>query len=129
MSAFTSPPNRIEFDQRVWELVRKVPQGRVLTYGRIAELLAAPEGVKHETYRAFGARWVGSSMANCPEDVPWQRVINSQGMVSVRKGSSGHLRQRALLEAEGVIFNESGRISLKEYLWDPDAEWEQKRLF
>jgi methylated-DNA-protein-cysteine methyltransferase-like protein len=56
-------------------------------------------------------------MAACPADVPWQRVINSQGKVSLRQGGGGE-RQRELLESEGVAFNDKDRIDLKVFLWD-----------
>ncbi|OGO66664.1 MAG: hypothetical protein A2030_08760 [Chloroflexi bacterium RBG_19FT_COMBO_50_10] len=56
-------------------------------------------------------------MAACPQDVPWQRVINSQGKVSLRPGGGGS-NQRELLEAEGVIFDERDRVDLKIYAWD-----------
>jgi methylated-DNA-protein-cysteine methyltransferase-like protein len=55
-------------------------------------------------------------MAACPADVPWQRVINAQGKISVRKGG-GSLEQRALLEAEGVEFDDRERVDLARYGW------------
>jgi methylated-DNA-protein-cysteine methyltransferase-like protein len=74
-------------------------------------------------YLAWGARWVGGAMAACPADVPWQRVINAQGKISIRKGA-GSLEQRALLEAEGVDFDERERVDLARYGWDgPSQEW------
>ena len=76
---FTSPPNPQEFNERVWLLVRQVPVGKVATYGQIALMLPPTAGVDRESYRAFAPRWVGGAMAACPDDVPWQRVINSQG--------------------------------------------------
>ncbi len=116
MAKFASSPNKAEFYVRVWALVRQIPPGRVTSYGLIADLLAPPEGVAPRTYRAFGARWVGGAMAACPADVPWQRVINAQGKISVRKGGS-HLRQCALLKAEGVAFDDRGRIDLRHFGW------------
>ena len=59
---------------------------------------------------------VGGAMAACPADVPWQRVINSQGKVSLRQGGGGEA-QREILENEGVPFNDKDRIDLKVYLW------------
>jgi methylated-DNA-protein-cysteine methyltransferase-like protein len=111
---FTSPPGRLEFNQRVWELVRQIPPGKVSTYGRIANLLTPPAGIDPSQYRAFGPRWVGGAMAACPSDVPWQRVINSQGKISLGKGS-GESHQRQLLEEEGVIFDDRERVDLKIY--------------
>jgi methylated-DNA-protein-cysteine methyltransferase related protein len=114
MPSFTSPPDPIIFNHQVWDIVRQVPAGRVATYGQIARMMPPPEGVDEKAYRVFGPRWVGSAMAKCPEDVPWQRVINSKGEISVRPGAE---HQRQLLEGEGVQFNERGRIDLKVFGW------------
>jgi methylated-DNA-protein-cysteine methyltransferase related protein len=110
---FTSPPNPQEFNERVWQLVRQVPPGKVATYGQIALMLPAPAGVDLESYRAFGPRWVGGAMAACPDDVPWQRVINSQGKISERPGAE---KQRLLLEAEGIEFVKD-KVDLKKVGW------------
>jgi methylated-DNA-protein-cysteine methyltransferase related protein len=118
---YVSPPDREAFNQRVWQLVRQIPSGKVSTYGKIAALLPPPPGMDPMTYFAFGPRWVGSAMAACPQDVPWQRVINSQGKVSLRPGGSG-AHQRKLLESEGVIFDEHDRVDLKIYTWDGPSE-------
>jgi methylated-DNA-protein-cysteine methyltransferase-like protein len=111
--AFTSPPNPQEFNQQVWQLVRQVPRGKVATYGQIALMLPAPAGVDFDSYRALGPRWVGSAMAACPDDVPWQRVINSQGKISERPGAE---KQRRLLEEEGIVFVKD-KVDLKRYGW------------
>ena len=111
---FTSPPNLHDFHTMVWDMVRQIPYGKVATYGQIALMLPPPPGVEFETYKAFGPRWVGSAMAACPDDVPWQRVINSKGEISDRPGAQ---KQKELLLEEGVVFNEKGRIDLKKYGW------------
>jgi len=122
MSQFVSFSDRETFYHRVWELVRQIPSGKVATYGQVAQLLSPPKGVDIQTYRAFGARWVGGAMSACPPDVPWQRVINAQGKISVRKGS-GYLRQLSLLENEGVLINPAKqKIDLKKYGWNPDPD-------
>ncbi|MFZ5879892.1 MAG: MGMT family protein [Chloroflexota bacterium] len=113
---FTSPPNPQIYNQQVWDLVRQVPRGRVATYGQIALMLPPPMGVDFEAYRAMAPRWVGAAMAACPDDVPWQRIINSQGKISERPGAE---RQRALLEEEGIEFVKD-RIDLKKYGWNPN---------
>jgi methylated-DNA-protein-cysteine methyltransferase-like protein len=121
--SFSSPPDRIEYYAQVWEITRQIPVGRVSTYGFIARLIPLPTGVEPGNYVAWGARWVGGAMAACPVDVPWQRVINSQGKISLRKGS-GSLTQRQLLEGEGVTFDERDRVDLTRYGWDgPSREW------
>lgn len=125
---FTSPPNPQQFYERVWALVRQVPRGKVATYGQIAIMVGPPNGIDLEAYQAFGPRWVGGAMAACPDDVPWQRVINSQGRISERPGAE---KQRKLLEEEGLAFVKD-RIDLKKYGWhgfDDGQEPKQEMLF
>lgn len=119
MVSFSSPPDQQAYYEQVWAMVRKIPSGKVATYGQIAKMIPPPRGVEIEAYAAFGPRWVGGAMANCPDDVPWQRVINAQGKISERPGAE---RQRALLGAEGVVFDAKGRADLKKYGWDGIAE-------
>ncbi len=118
---YISPPRRDEFNHKVWALVRQIPLGRVATYGQIAALIGPPPGMDPKSYLAFGARWVGGAMADCPDDVPWQRVINSQGKVSLRPGGGGS-HQRQLLEQEGVTFDDRERVELKVYAWTGPVE-------
>jgi methylated-DNA-protein-cysteine methyltransferase-like protein len=94
---------------RIYALVRRIPPGRVTTYGAIARLAGCT------------ARVVGFAMAALPagHDVPWQRVVNVQGMVSPRRDGDGELIQRLLLEGEGVRFDSRGRIDLGRYSWEP----------
>lgn len=110
---FTSPPNQQAYYEQVWDLVRQIPRGKVASYGQIALMLPPPNGVAFEAYKAFGPRWVGGAMAACPEDVPWQRVINSQGKISERTGAE---RQRLLLEEEGVVFVKD-KVDWKKFGW------------
>ncbi|MEE4253901.1 MAG: MGMT family protein [Desulfuromusa sp.] len=91
----------------IYELVRKVPSGYVTTYGQIARLVGCT------------ARTVGFAMAALPagNDVPWQRVINSLGRVSQRTAGDGNILQCDLLRAEGVQFDQKGRINLDKHGW------------
>jgi methylated-DNA-protein-cysteine methyltransferase-like protein len=114
---FTSPPDKAYFFNQVWDVVRKIPRGKVATYGQVALLIPPPGGMSESDYRAWGARWVGGAMAACPADVPWQRVINAQGKISLRRGG-GQTRQRQLLEDEGIVFDERQRVDLKEFGWE-----------
>ena len=93
---------------RIYEWVRRVPEGQVATYGQIAGLAGK-----------CSARQVGYAMAALSGDsgIPWHRIINSQGMISLRSGSEGHRLQRILLETEGVIFSQDNKIDLLEYRW------------
>src|SRR5512136_1247003 len=102
---FSSPPDPTLFNLQGWEVVRRIPPGKVSTYGRIAAMIPLPAGMNPKDYQAFGARWVGGAMAACPEGVPWQRVINAQGKISLRPGGYDQLK---LLEAEGVVFDDKG---------------------
>jgi len=121
MTRFTSPPDPNGFRLKVWEIVRQIPVGRVATYGQIAALVLQQDGLSPQDFRAFGARWVGGALASCPSDVPWQRVVNAQGKISL---SGVHkVRQEQLLEAEGILFDDRARIDLKRFQWDgPDHE-------
>jgi len=121
MSPFSSPPDPIIFNHQVWEIVRQVPPGKVSTYGQIAKMIPPPEGVEMKSYLSLGPRWVGAAMAKCPDDVPWQRVINSQGRISLRPGGED---QRRLLEEETVLFNPGGKVDFERFGWNgPDPVW------
>jgi methylated-DNA-protein-cysteine methyltransferase-like protein len=115
MQKFTSPPDPQAFRLQVWEIVKTIPFGRVASYGQIAAHILAPPGVNLKDFQSFAPRWVGGAMAACPSDVPWHRVINSQGKISL-SGQNAQV-QRQLLESEGVLFDERERIDLKVYGW------------
>ena len=126
---YSSPPDPKAFSEQVYAWVRQIPPGRVATYGQIALLIPPPACVNADEYRRTGAIWVGGAMANAPEDVPWQRVINSQGKISLRPGL-GPAAQRNLLEQEGVSFDAKDRVDLKRFGWDPhQADADQPSLF
>lgn len=92
----------------IYQWVRRVPEGKVATYGQIAGLAGN-----------CTARQVGYAMAGLQDDagIPWHRIINSQGKISLRTGSEGHLLQRILLEAEGVVFSGDDKVDLTECRW------------
>lgn len=98
---------------RIYEWVRRVPEGKVATYGQIAGLAGR-----------CSARQVGYAMAALSGDgeTPWHRIINSQGRISLRTGSEGHHLQRTLLEAEGIVFSEGDKIDLALYRWMAPAD-------
>lgn len=123
-----NPPDPTTFNNLVWEIARQIPEGQVSTYGQIASMIPPPEEVDPDRYRRLGARWVGTAMNACPADVPWQRVINSKGMISLPKGSASADSQKALLEMEGVEFNEHERVDFEQYAWDgPPDDWLTQR--
>jgi len=93
----------------IWSWVRRIPRGRVATYGQIATA-AGLDG---------HARQVGYALHNLPErsDVPWHRVVNAKGEISPRSAGDSHELQRMLLEAEGIALDLRGRIDLKRFAW------------
>lgn len=96
---------------KIHRLVKRIPKGRVMTYGQIASVLGD----------GFTARSVGHAMKLCDtEAVPWHRVINSKGACSTGRITIPVDLQRRMLEAEGVIFSGKGRCDLATYLWEPD---------
>jgi methylated-DNA-protein-cysteine methyltransferase-like protein len=97
----------------IWSVVRRIPRGRVATYGQIADLAGL----------GGHARQVGYALHNLPpqSDVPWHRVLNAKGEISERTAGDSHELQRMLLEAEGVEFDMRGRMKLERYRWKPSS--------
>ncbi len=104
----------LPFTERVWALVRLVPYGRVISYGGAAALLGQPRA----------ARGVGGALAALPDegDVPWWRVINRNGEISIKGPMHGAARQRSLLAGEGVRFGPTGRVDWSVYGWSPEPD-------
>jgi methylated-DNA-protein-cysteine methyltransferase-like protein len=124
------PPDPDRYFALVWEIVEQIPPGRVSTYGQIASMIPPPPEVEPPQYARLGALWVGKAMNAVPggSAIPWQRVINSQGKISLPAGSSGAEEQRALLEMEGVAFDDQGRVNLSVVGWEgPPAGWLRAR--
>ena len=104
--------NDPKYRECVYALVRQIPAGMVMTYGQIAIILG--EG--------YTARTVGYVMHGADsESVPWQRVINSQGKCSTGRLTIPLNLQQDLLEAEGVVFNATGKCDLKKFQWFPEG--------
>lgn len=101
---------------RVYEVVARIPRGRVATYGQVARMAGMPGAARLAGW-ALHALPHGLRIRGRP--VPWQRVINAQGRISLRAGDAvGGLRQTRLLRREGVAMSRAGRINLKLYGWD-----------
>jgi methylated-DNA-protein-cysteine methyltransferase-like protein len=98
------------YRERVYSIVRRIPPGRVMTYGQIAELLG--EG--------YTPRTVGFVMHAADEHDPWHRVINAQGACSTGRILLPLNKQQLMLEAEGVHFDPRGRCDLGRYRWTPE---------
>jgi methylated-DNA-protein-cysteine methyltransferase-like protein len=100
-------PTDVHLYKIIYDIVRLIPRGQVASYGQIAAYtgLCTP-------------RQVGYAMAAVREnDIPWQRVINSEGRISFPEHSQGAREQRELLEEEGVVFDNTGKIDLKKFRW------------
>lgn len=95
------------FFEQVYEIVKQIPPGKVMSYGQIAKLLGMPRG----------ARQVGWAMRVCPEELCWQRVVMMDGTIT---GGQYEEIRRQMLEQEGVIFLEDGRVDMKKCRWEPD---------
>ncbi|MEM6987183.1 MAG: MGMT family protein [Pseudomonadota bacterium] len=109
---FQPEPNTA-FRQRVWDFVRSIPCGRVVSYGQIARAVGPNDGDDPHAYQREGARWVGAALAKCPTDVPWHRVVNSRGKVTYQAAAQ---QQHALLVLEGIHLT-GGVVDMRQYQW------------
>jgi methylated-DNA-protein-cysteine methyltransferase-like protein len=107
---FTSGLNMDDFSAQIYTQVHQIPYGKVSTYGEIAKFSGFPGYARH----------VGRLMATLPEGskIPWHRVVNAKGMISLT--GNDLIRQREKLLAEGIDVSESGKISLRHYRWNGD---------
>jgi methylated-DNA-protein-cysteine methyltransferase related protein len=106
-----------DYRERVYRIVRSIPNGRVMTYGQLAEILG--EG--------YTPRTVGFVMHGAGDETPWHRVINAQGGCSTGRIAIPYDKQQRLLEAEGVSFNERARCDLRNYLWIPEETKDERK--
>jgi methylated-DNA-protein-cysteine methyltransferase related protein len=106
-----------KYRERVYAIVRRIPPGRVMTYGQIAELLG--EG--------YTPRTVGFCMHSSPDGTPWHRVLNAQGACSTGRVVLPHDKQQRLLELEGVVFDKNARCDLQTFLFIPKTRAQQPR--
>lgn len=106
----SDPENRSPFTQRVIKIIKSIPAGKVFTYGGVAAAAGNPRGSR-------GVVWILNSSSG-RENLPWHRVINSRGTISLKPGYGFEL-QKQLLESEGIQVSDSGAIDLNLYLWSP----------
>ncbi|MGP0580357.1 MGMT family protein [Paenibacillus peoriae] len=104
------------FTARVLQIIRLIPEGKVMTYGQIAAEAGSPRGAR-QVVRIL-------HILSEKHRLPWHRVVNRLGEIALQEDESASL-QRLYLEEEGIRFNESGRIPLDQYLYDPQAEMEE----
>ncbi len=100
-----------ELDQRIWQVIAMIPPGKVSTYGEVARQAGLPGG----------ARRVGYALRQLPTgtQIPWHRVINAQGRISIPDGAASRYTQRDRLEAEGIVFKANKSVDLRRFGW-PD---------
>lgn len=106
------PQDDPSFRERAYELVLRIPAGRVMSYGLVARVLGV----------GYDARAIGNIMYATPDDgrnIPWHRVINAQGGCSTAGQTSPPDLQQRLLEGEGIVFNDKGKCAIEKYLWTP----------
>lgn len=99
--------------QRIYRVVRQIPAGKVATYGQVAALADLPGHARQVGYALH-------ALTDAEDDVPWQRVINSRGEISARSEPGSEPLQRVILESEGVVFDDRGRVDLKRFRWQDD---------
>ncbi|MGE5231428.1 MAG: MGMT family protein [Deltaproteobacteria bacterium] len=97
--------------RRIYAVVRRIPRGRVATYGQVAALAGLPGHARQVGYALHALP--------CGTRLPWHRVINAKGEVSRRRRPGDELSQRLLLEREGIRFDARGRVALARLRWSP----------
>jgi methylated-DNA-protein-cysteine methyltransferase-like protein len=97
------------FSTAVLQIIKSIPKGRVMSYGQVAKLAGNPRGAR-------GVGWLLHSSTRSHQ-LPWQRVINSQGKISFPWGTPQFSKQKKLLIKEGVSVSDKGSINLKVYAW------------
>jgi len=109
---------KIPYKEIIYDRVAYVPEGKVVTYGQLAEGLPG-----------ITSRMAGFALSKTPEniDIPWHRVVNSRGKISIRGDGDNEQIQQKLLEQEGIVFNHLGIINLKQYKWQPT--WQSIGVF
>lgn len=107
-------PQEPDINQRIWQVVALIPAGRVATYGDVA----------HHAGLGRAARRVGRALAQLPGNtrIPWHRVINSTGRLSLPEGTTAGKQQRNRLAAEGIDVSATSRVNLRQRRWQPEID-------
>lgn len=103
------------FYEQVYDVVRRIPQGQVTSYGRIAQMLGKPHAARAVGYALSALK---DKRPDRGDEVPWQRVVNGKGRISIQNRENAAQRQAELLRAEGVVVGKDLRIDLDRYLWE-----------
>ena len=101
-----------QFFAHIFYVIARIPEGSITTYGEVARMAGFPGYARH----------VGKALSRLPEGskLPWHRVINSQGRISLQ--GDDLLRQKEKLVAEGIAVSPQGKINLRQYRWHPEQE-------
>lgn len=102
------------FYEQVYDVVRQIPRGKVTSYGRVAQMLGRPNAARAVGYALSALK---DEPANKRASVPWHRVINSQGRITISNREHTAKDQARLLKAEGVMVSDDLRVDLSRYLW------------
>ncbi|KAA3647025.1 MAG: cysteine methyltransferase [Chloroflexi bacterium] len=102
------------FFEQVYAVVRRIPKGKVTSYGRVAAMLGSPRAARAVGYAMNGLRYKSEEY----DDVPWQRVINHAGYISIKGSANSKHKQAELLRAEGVAVDDDFNVDLEKYLWE-----------
>lgn len=96
------------FTSELLKIIISIPSGKVTTYGRVAAMAGNPRGARQVAWvlKAYSSKY----------DLPWHRIVNAKGIISLKKGHGFEL-QKSLLEEEGIFVNDKGSINLDTYLW------------
>jgi len=121
-------PDLADYYQVVWLIVCQIPPGQVATYGQIASMIPVPPDVDDDLYHRLSPRIVGNAMGAISgvneTTIPWHRVVNSRGAISLPMESAAANLQRARLRAENIAFDMKERIDLATFGWPgPSSEW------
>ncbi len=124
-----NPPNAQSFFETVWRIVLQIPAGKVSSYGQIASMIPPDDDMEPARMTNLAPRWVGTALRKTPRgtSIPWQRVINSQGLISFPAGSPQAEEQQRLLTMEGVAFDSRGKVDFRLFAWHgPDDGFLQR---
>lgn len=127
MSSYPTLSDPMPYYRIVWDIVRQVPHGVVTTFGQIASMIPPPPDIEPKDYQKLAPRWVGDAMNAVSrideKTVPWHRVINSKGGISLPEDSISAALQRARLREENLL-DARELVDLDQYSWDgPSDDW------
>lgn len=106
------------FYEQVYQVVQRIPAGKVTSYGRIAQMIGRPRAARVVGYALGALRDADSQAPYTSQTVPWQRVVNSQGKITIHNREASANVQARLLRAEGVVVSDKLLVDLDLFLWE-----------